>query len=206
MKTSTHASAKQPLLFLMMACMMIGSMALSFSCKKEEKAASPQLKAEAGEQGYQFKVTVKDMVFNWRQAGNTLQVMVRAKTNGWVGVGFNATEGMKDAWFIMGTVKDGAAAIIEQHGNTPRTHLKKADLGGTDSVSNASGSGKDNQTEIRFIIPLKPADLDKPINPAGDTPVLLAYGSTRQMAQLHAFRAKLMINLSAGTYSILTVK
>ena len=206
MNTHTFLPGRQ-VVPIVASCMIIVVLAFSTACKKEEKeAVGPQQQAAAGEQGYQFKITVKDMTFNWRPAGSTLQVMVRAKTTGWTGVGFNATEGMKDAWFIMGYVKDGAATIVEQHGNTPKTHLKKSDLGGASSVSNASGSVNNNETVLRFTIPLKPADIDTPINAVGDTTVLLAYGKTEQMAQVHAFRAKLSVNLSTGAYSVITAK
>jgi len=205
MKASTFLSTWRPVVSVAVACMVIAALSLSTACKKEEpKASGPQQKAAAGEEGYRYKIILKDMTLNWRPAGDTLQVMVRAKTGGWVGVGFNATEGMKDAWFITGIVKNGVPTVIEQHGNTPTTHLKKSDLGGTSALSGVSGSSKNNMTEIRFTIPLKPADIDKPIDPDGDTVLLLAYGATHQMTQVHAFRAKLTVNLSTGAYSVLT--
>ena len=121
-------------------------------------------------------------------------------------MGFNATEGMKDAWFITGIVKGGVPMVIEQHGNTPTTHLKKSDLGGASTLSGVTGSSKNGMTEIRFTIPLKPADIDKPINTDGDTVLLLAYGADNQITQVHTFRAKLTVNLSTGAYSVLTAE
>jgi hypothetical protein len=210
MKISTTSSllVYRAVLSLVLACVLAGTMALSTACKKEQEpeAPGPQQQAAPGEDGYRFKITAKNMTLCWRPDGDRLNLLVRAATDGWVSVGFNATEGMKDAWLIMGYMKDGAVTISEQHGNTPKTHLKKSDLGGTASVTGASGKVKNNETELRFSIPLKPADIEKPINPGGDTMVLLAYGKTKQLAQLHAFRAKLKVNLATGAYSILTMK
>lgn len=197
-------------MMVIMAGILIGAVAAVPGCKKDkeiepEAAGTPQ-KALPGEAGFTYKIIVKDMSLNWRTAGNTLQAMIRAKTSGWVGVGFNSTEVMKDAWFIMGYVRDGKVTISEQHGNTPRTHLRKTDLGGKETVTGASGTEDNNGTEIRFTIPLIPGDIDKPIAAAGDTLVSLAYGKTEQLAQLHAFRAKIKVNLSTGAYSVITVK
>jgi hypothetical protein len=162
--------------------------------------------AVKGEQGYAYKISVEKIDFSWMIEGSNLRVRLRAQTPGWVGVGFNPSEGMKDANFIMGFVKDGAATITNQHGISLTLHKKNEELGGTGHVMNPAGSGTDSETEISFTIPLKTGDkLDRPIEPKGDTVVLLAYGPARQLAMIHSFRAKLRVNLSGGAYTILAM-
>lgn len=204
--SSVSTTRNRVIMANVMAWLLIGVTALSTACSKEkgtEAGGKPQ-QAATGDHGYKYKIIVQDMEFNWRPSGDTLQLMIRAKTKGWVGVGFNATEGMKDAWFIMGFVQNGKATVTEQHGNSLTTHREKLDLGGTSSVTNATGTEQNNVTEIRFTIPIRPAGtVDKPLNVTGDTVVLLAYGKSKQIAQLHAFRAKVTVNLSTGNYSII---
>jgi hypothetical protein len=150
-------------------------------------------------------MTVGVVQVDWLVAENELKLKVKAQTNGWVGIGFNASKGMKDAWFVLGSLKDGKVTVSEDHGTTETAHRSVADLGGTASVQNVSGSNANNETEIRFSMPLvPPGSLDKPIVTDADMNVLLAYGDTIALQQIHKFRAKLKVNLSSGKYTIVS--
>jgi DOMON domain len=163
------------------------------------------LQAVQGDQDYKYKMTVGVMQVDWLVAENELQIKVKAKTNGWVGIGFNASKGMKDAWFVLGYVKEGKLTVVEDHGTAETAHRPVTDLGGTASVKNASGSNANDETEIRFSMPLQPpGSLDKPIVTDAEMNVLLAYGDSIALQQIHKFRAKLKVNLSSGKYTIVS--
>jgi hypothetical protein len=191
----------------MVTILVCGIMAgFLFSCSKGKQSDKELGKGTAGQgdKGYTYKITVEKVQFNWLVDNNNLHVKLVVQNPGWVGVGFNPTEGMKDANFILGYVKDGAVMISNQHGTSMTLHKKNQELGGDGHVMNPSGIEKNGITEISFEIPLKTGDkLDRPITVNGDTGLLLAYGASKNLAQIHMFRAKLNVNLSNGAYSVL---
>lgn len=149
---------------------------------------------------YDHTVEAKNMTFSWKIEGDKLAAKVSAKTEGWVGVGFNPSEKMKDANFILGYVKDGKVTIVDDFGNTATGHKDDVDLKGTSDVTVVGGSEENDVTTIEFIIPLTSADkTDGNLDVNGDTTVLLAYGAGRDSFKTkHKERSKMLINLSTG--------
>lgn len=149
---------------------------------------------------YDHTVEAKKMTFSWKIDGDKLAAKVSAKTEGWVGVGFNPSQKMKDANFILGYVKDGQVTIVDDYGNSSTGHKDDVDLKGTSDVTVVGGTEADDVTTIEFIIPLKSADkTDVDIDVNGDTTVLLAYGAGRDSFKTkHKERTKMIINLSTG--------
>ncbi len=175
------------------------------SCTEKEPQKPLESKnASLGEDGYTYKITVGKMQFSWKILDKNISVQLKGETSGWIGIGFNPTEGMKDANFIMGYVKDGTATLSSQYGISKMLHKGSTDIGGKDYILNPSGSFKDKVTEIKFEYPLSTGDkLDRPIKVNEDTTVLLAYGSTTMLSHQHMSRSKLVVNLSNGKYSLL---
>lgn len=187
------------------ALVMPAILCCAVACTKDRGPAAPLSTgtAETGPGGYAYMLDVDGMRFYWTADAESLNIKLTAPTTGWVGVGFNPTEEMKDASFIIGYVKDGVATVSDHHGYAKRLHKSDADLGGRDDFSDARGFEKNGTTEITVRVPLKSGDsLDKPIKASGDTMVLLAYGKTDRLAQQHVFRARAAINFSTGKYSI----
>lgn len=149
---------------------------------------------------YDHTVEAKDITFSWKVEGDKLAGKVSAKTEGWVGVGFNPSHKMKDANFILGYVKDGKVKIEDDYGVTSTGHKTDDSLGGSNDVVLVSGSEKDGVTTIEFIIPLQSADdKDGTLEVDGDTVLLLAYGSGRDsFRSKHKYRTSMTVNLSTG--------
>jgi hypothetical protein len=155
------------------------------------------------EMKYSHKIDVKKISFHWEVEGTFLHVKLVAKTTGWVGIGFNPSEAMKDANFILGYVKNGKAKITDDYGTSYTKHQKDSKLGGQINVSNLAGKEENGTTEIRFTIPLNSGDpQDKPMSIDTETIVLLAYGAGRDSFKArHKFRTMLKINLNTGASS-----
>lgn len=181
-----------------------------FSCSKGEDSApaEPAKPAAAPTQatavdGGGFTLNAAKVDFTWNVQGDKMSVKLKAPTTGWVGVGFNPSEEMKDANFIIGFVKDGKVSVLDQHGSAKRNHKKDEMLGGADDVADAVGSEEGNTTEISFTVPLKTGDsLDGEINAQADQIVLLAYGKSDRLVQQHVANARLKVNLSTGSYQV----
>ncbi len=151
---------------------------------------------------YDHEIKAKKMTFNWKIDGDTLAVKVSAKTKGWVGIGFNPSEKMKDANFVLGYVKKGKAKIIDEFGVDTTKHSSDKKLGGTADAVLVAGTEEGGVTTIEFTIPLKSADeYDNAIDTGDDIVVLLAYGPDRDSFKTrHKYRTSLKVNLATGVF------
>lgn len=149
---------------------------------------------------YDHEVKDKDISFAWKVDGDKLAVKLAAKTDGWVGVGFNPSEEMKDANFVLGYVKKGKAKIIDEFGTTKTTHKSDKKLGGSDDATLVGGTEEGGMTTIEFTMPLQSADAnDTKLDVNGDTIVLLSYGAGRDSFRTkHKYRSSHKVNLSTG--------
>ncbi|MGD2151436.1 MAG: DOMON domain-containing protein [Desulfobacterales bacterium] len=153
--------------------------------------------------GYDNKIAVENIVFEWKLSGETIHIRLAAKTEGWVGIGFNPSTRMKDANFIIGYVKKGKVKITDHYGTTERQHEKDTKLGGQKNVEDIAGKEENGVTEITFSIPLDSEDpKDRPIWTNQDNIVLLAYGAGRDSFRAkHHFKTALKVNLTTGEFS-----
>ncbi|MGW8193281.1 MAG: DOMON domain-containing protein [Desulforhopalus sp.] len=149
---------------------------------------------------YAHELKDKDITFAWSVDGDKLAVKLSAKTEGWVGIGFNPSQEMKDAGFILGYVKKGEVKIVDHFGVDENRHEPDEKLGGTSDVTVVGGSEEGGVTTIEFTIPLQPADKhDASIDPQGESVVLLAYGAGRDSFRAkHKYRSAFKVNLSTG--------
>jgi len=149
---------------------------------------------------YDHTVEAKNISFSWKIDGENLAGQVSAKTEGWVGVGFNPSSKMKDANYILGYVKDGKVKIIDDFGVTATAHKSDTKIGGTDDVTVVGGTEEGGMTTIQFVIPLNSGDdKDGVIDPNADTVLLLAYGAGRDsFRSKHKYREVMTVNLSTG--------
>lgn len=159
----------------------------------------------AGSNAYDHKIAVENIVFEWKLAAETVHIRLAAKTEGWVGIGFNPSTHMKDANFIIGYVKEGSVKVTDHYGTTKRQHEKDTKLGGQMNISDIAGKEENGVTEITFSIPLNPEDpRDRPVWTDKDNTVLLAYGSGRDSFRAkHQFKTALKVNMSTGRFSAL---
>lgn len=156
--------------------------------------------ALAGENHYDHSIDAGNIQFGWRLDDTLIHVRVKAKTKGWVAVGFNPDNMMQGANIIMGYVKGNQVFVSDQYGSRKRNHREDVKAGGENHVLNAEGSEAGGITEIRFSFPLDTGDsYDKPIARTGKTLVMLAHGSKRDRFKgAHKFRTLYKVDLSTG--------
>ena len=154
----------------------------------------------AGATEYKHEVKDKKISFAWTVDGDNLAVKLVAKTDGWVGIGFNPAKKMAGANFILGYVKKGKAKIVDEFGIEENKHTSDKKLGGTSDIVLVGGTEVDGVTTIEFTMPLDSVDKnDTKIDINGDTTVLLSYGAGRDSFKTkHKYRSTLIVNLSTG--------
>jgi hypothetical protein len=154
------------------------------------------------ENEFSHEISVESMKFEWKLAGDTIKIRLSAKTDGWVGVGFNPTSRMKDANFIIGYVKDGEVKVVDHYGATERQHRDDRRGGGESHVSDISGKEENGVTELLFTIPLDSGGpKDRPIFTDKNNIILLAHGAGRDSFRTkHVFRSEFEVNLTTGDF------
>jgi len=151
---------------------------------------------------FQHQLTTDGITFEWSIEKKDITIQLSAETDGWVAIGFNPSEKMKDANFILGYVKRGKTVVADHFGITAHQHKSDKKLGGKENITNIEGHEKDGITTISFSIPLDSGDeTDQVLSMDGETTVLLAYGSGRDSFRTrHKFRTALKVNLNTGTF------
>ena len=87
----------------------------------------------------------------WRNDAQTLYIALKGQTRGWVALGFEPSEWMKDADMILGAVNDGNVTVQDQYsaGNYG-PHLPDTTLGGTDDILEYGGREEGGYTTVEF--------------------------------------------------------
>lgn len=135
---------------------------------------------------------------DWMVDGEDLRLRVSAPTTGWVAIGFEPSSAMKDANMIIGHVSGGSASVRDDFGSRRTAHVSDESLGGSDDLSDVSGTEEDGQTTLRFTIPLDSGDeYDQALSPGSTHKVIFAYGpdGADDYSTYHAARGSLEIRL-----------
>lgn len=113
----------------------------------------------------------------WKVDGQTLHVQMAALTTGWIAVGFDPTNMMANANFLIGYVSNGTPFMSDHFGDGTFKHTQDTKLGGKDNFSDVEGEEINGATLIRFSIPLDSGDAyDKPLEQGKTYRVIYAYG------------------------------
>lgn len=117
--------------------------------------------------------------------GDTAEVTVEAKVRGWVAVGFDPTDRMAGANFLIGYVKDGVAMARDDFGVAPTAHAPDVNVGGTNNLISFSGTEIDGATSVTFVIPRDSGDSrDRPFK-AGKHQVILGASTADDFSSKH---------------------
>lgn len=124
------------------------------------------------------EITVEGFTLRWATvAGNNLAVELTAPTTGWVAVGFDPVQVMKDANILIGYFASNTASVRDDWGVGNTVHAADVSLGGTSNLTVDGGSESGGSTEIKFTIPLNSGDsYDKPLVIGSTYNVILARG------------------------------
>lgn len=143
-------------------------------------------------------VETEDVVLKWKISEENAEFIVGAPTQGWIGVGFDPSNAMKDANFIIGYVQNGELVIEDHFGEGPFAHKPDRELGGTNDILEYTGSEAETGTEMQFTIPLDSGDsYDTLIEKGGEHVILIAYGPDRSdnFETKHAKRIRFSVTM-----------
>ena len=132
----------------------------------------------------------------WRSDNEYAYFGMKAETTGFVALGIQPGNAMKDADIIFGYVEDGNAVVVDLFSTGAfGPHSEDTELGGVNNVTEFAGTENDGITVIEFKRALNTADeYDIPLK-KGINKIIWSYGSSDSMDRKHSNRGYGEINL-----------
>lgn len=136
--------------------------------------------------------TLKYKVVN----ANTLHCVLSAPGTGWLAVGFDPSEGMRNANFVIGHANGNTGDARDDWGTSYTAHLSDLELGGSSDLTLLNASEISGVTRLEFQIPLNSGDAYDRVLSVGNTyPVILARGYEDDFETFHRDYAATSIRL-----------
>jgi len=145
---------------------------------------------------YRSNKSFGDYELWWSGDDQFVYIGMKAKTSGWVAVGFDPESMMKNADIVQGYVQDGKLSIADMYSsNQFGPHPPDTQQGGTDDILISGGKSVNGYTTVEFKRKLDTGDkYDKPLH-SGTNKIIWAYGSDPQFTIKHTARGSGEIDL-----------
>ena len=126
----------------------------------------------------------------WTGTDDTIRVAMQASTTGWVAVGFQPGNRMKDADIVLGMVSGGEAIVIDSYSTGDYgPHKGDAEFGGSDDLLDYGAQESDGTTVVEFERALDTGDeYDVALQNGVEIGIIWAYGSTDSEGVKHSTR------------------
>ncbi len=118
---------------------------------------------------------------SWKNDADFIYMALKGDTRGWISIGFEPTEWMKDADIIMGSADGTKAVLLDEYctGNYG-PHLNDTELGGTYDILESGGKEEGNYTVLEFKRKMNTGDkFDKAFSPGENISIIWAMADNR---------------------------
>jgi len=164
-----------------------------------EKAATEEWKADGivGSSEYSRSMVLHsparqgysggNMEISWKNDLQYLYLAMNASTDGWLAIGFEPLEWMKNADIILASVQGGKATVLDEYcaGNYG-PHIEDTMLGGTNDIAEFGGSKGDGRTVIELKRKLDTGDkFDKAFSPGQEISIIWALSNNPDLDFKH---------------------
>jgi hypothetical protein len=126
---------------------------------------------------------------DWKSDTKYIYIGIKAKTAGWIAVGLNASERMKDVDMIFGWITNGKPEVSDQFSTGDYgPHSEDIIIGGTTDIIEFNGQENNNYTIIEFKRALITGDKYDAMLTSGLIPIIWSYNSTDNINVQHINR------------------
>ncbi len=127
---------------------------------------------------------------HWVSTADTIRVAIDADTSGWVAIGLQPGNRMKDADIVLGMVLDGKAIVIDSYSTGDfGPHRADSELGGSDDLLEYAAHESDGMTVVEFERAFDTGDAyDVTLQSGVAMKIIWAYGSTDSEGVKHSTR------------------
>ena len=189
-----------------LVALLVGLLLLSSGCiqPKEapvvvEKAATGEWKADGivGESEYSRSMLLQaparqgysggDMEISWKNDAEYLYLALNGSTDGWLSIGFDPLEWMKNSDIILASVQGSTATVLDEYctGNYG-PHIEDTMLGGTNDIAEFGGSKGAGRTVIELKRKLDTGDrFDKAFSPGQAISIIWALSENPDISLKH---------------------
>ena len=189
-----------------LVALLLGLLLLSSGCiqPKEapvvaEKAATGEWKADGivGESEYSRSMVLQgparqgysggEMEISWKNDQEYLYLALNGSTDGWLSIGFEPLEWMKNADIILASVQGSKATVLDEYctGNYG-PHIEDTMLGGTNDIAEFGGSKGAGRTVIELKRKLDTGDrFDKAFSPGQAISIIWALSQNPDISLKH---------------------
>ena len=139
---------------------------------------------------YSHKATSGPLTVYWRNDDTYLYLALEARTVGWLSIGFDPDRTHIGADILIGAVASGKVTILDSYGTSEKGayHTPDVNMGGTNDIIASGGLLQNGVTRLEFQIPLSSGDkYDKALVAGTSVPVILAVGTTSDLASMHSY-------------------
>jgi outer membrane protein assembly factor BamB len=146
-----------------------------------------------GEYSKTLSLSGGNYIVHWKNDGKNLYLALEGRTEGFVAIGFEPTQAMKDADMVMGWVSRGEATVLDLYSTgIYGPHPPDEELGGTNDILESGGAEFDGWTVIEFERKMDTADgFDKALRPGQTVDIIWSMSSSDSLTIRH--------NLGRGT-------
>ncbi|WP_048147829.1 DOMON domain-containing protein [Palaeococcus ferrophilus] len=174
----------------------IGGGETTTSPAQTEGSTTPQLSlgewnadGVIGENEYAHGLSLADgkLTIYWRNGDTYLYMALKGQTSGWVAIGFEPTDKMKDADMVFGWVQDGNTVVIDAYSTgTYGPHPPDEKLGGSNDILEYAGKEENGYTVIEFKRKLNTGDqYDKAFTPGQKVGFIFAMADADDFTTKH---------------------
>jgi len=145
---------------------------------------------------YKKNKSFGDFELSWTTDDQYVYMGIKAKTVGWVAVGFDPESMMQNADIVQGYMQNGKLSIADMYSTGQfGPHPPDTEQGGTNDILESGGKTENGYTTIEFKRKLDTGDkFDKPLH-SGLNKIIWAYGSDPQFTLKHMARGSGEIDL-----------
>ena len=140
-----------------------------------------------GEYSRSLSLSGGNLVVHWSNDDETLRMGLAGRAEGFVTIGFEPTQGMRDADMIMGWVSRGKATVLDLYSTgVYGPHPPDEELGGTDDLLDFGGTEVGGWTVIEFERKMDTGDrFDKSFRPGETVNIIWSMSSTDSLDIRH---------------------
>jgi hypothetical protein len=149
----------------------------------ESEYSRSMLLQSSSRQGY----SGGEMEISWKNDPEYLYLALNGSTEGWLAIGFEPLEWMKNADIILASVQGGKATVLDEYctGNYG-PHIEDTLLGGTNDIAEFGGSKGAGRTVVELKRKLNTGDkFDKSFSPGQAISIIWALSKNSDISLKH---------------------
>lgn len=139
------------------------------------------------EYGHELSLAGGKLTIYWRNDATYLYMALKGQTTGWVSIGFEPSQAMKDADMVFGWVENGEVKIVDAYStDTYGPHPPDESLGGSSDILEYAGKEENGVTIIEFKRKLDTGDqYDKAFTPGQKVKFIFAMADSDDFTAKH---------------------